>query len=109
MAEYVEVVIKIPKEEYEEIINSEDCGLHRLTRAIANGTLLPKGHGRLIDADMVLAETDELKKSPWYNENINGSYVVRKDAVSVVEDLCVKKAPTIIEADKESEGAALDG
>ena len=48
------LVIKMPKEEYETIVNSEDCGLHTLTRAVAHGTILPKGHGRLIDADKAI-------------------------------------------------------
>lgn len=26
----IELVVKIPKEEYEMIVNSEDCGLHTL-------------------------------------------------------------------------------
>ena len=43
------IVIDIPEELYEEIISRDDCGLHELTRAIANGTPLPKGHGDLVD------------------------------------------------------------
>ena len=77
-----EIVIKLPEEEYEEIINSEDCGLHTLTRAIANGTPLPKGHGRLIDADAI-----------WdlYHDNDYDFYEALDDA------------PTIIEAEKGEE------
>ena len=52
----IELVMKIPKEEYEMIVNSEDCGLHTLTRAIARGTMLPKGHGRIADVDKMLDE-----------------------------------------------------
>lgn len=33
----MKIVIDIPKEEYEEILSSEDCGLHTLTKAVANG------------------------------------------------------------------------
>lgn len=47
----MKMVIDIPEEEYEEIISSEDCGLHTLTRAVANGTPLPPKYGRLVDAD----------------------------------------------------------
>ena len=36
----IELVIKIPKAEYELIVNDEACGLNVLTRAIANGTSL---------------------------------------------------------------------
>ena len=96
----IELVIKIPEEEYEMIVNSEDCGLHTLTRAIARGAILPKGHGRLIDADRFLKDNEAytgwiLNSSDWGGEN------AYKDAL---EDL-VNEAPTIIEADKaESEG-----
>ena len=37
----MQIVIDIPEEEYEVIVNSEDCGLHTLTRAIAKGTPIP--------------------------------------------------------------------
>lgn len=51
-------------------------------KAIANGTVLPKGHGRLIDTDAI-----------WgiYHSNDYDFYEALDDA------------PTIIEADKESE------
>ena len=34
----MQIIIDIPEEEYEVIVNSEDCGLHTLTRVIAKGT-----------------------------------------------------------------------
>lgn len=71
----MKIVIDIPEEEYEEIISSEDCGLHTLTRAVANGTPLPKGHGRLIDGDAL------------------------KDQMKIGYKI-VENAPTVIEADK---------
>ena len=52
----MKLVIDIPKEEYDEILSSEDCGLHTLTRAVANGTPLPKGHGRLVDMSEVIVK-----------------------------------------------------
>ena len=76
----IELVVKIPKEEYEMIVNSEDCGLHILTRAIAHGVVLPKDHGRLIDADALIFNAD------YYEPLIS-----KRD---------VDFAPTIIEADK---------
>lgn len=83
--ETVELVIKIPDEEYRKISNSnpsyaDDFSIYY---AIKNGTLLPKGHGRLIDADAlenyIKEDADE-----W-----------DKYALAYVED-----TPTIIEADK---------
>ena len=80
----IEVVIKIPEEEYEMIVNSEDCGLHTLTRAIARGTILPKGHGRIGDLDALRCENTDFDT---YND-----YCTMFDEIEAAE--------TIIEADK---------
>lgn len=50
------VVIKVPEEHYKLICaNKEDAIVaHDICRRIANGTPLPKGHGRLIDADTLI-------------------------------------------------------
>lgn len=48
---------------------------------------------RLIDADELLKGIAELKQSPWY-ENFSGRFF-RKEAVEIIEDLCIKKAPTV--------------
>ena len=55
---------------------------------------------RLIDADDLLKEIEELKKSPWFNNGrggcvLHGLYLERKEAVEMVEDICIKQAPTI--------------
>lgn len=61
-----------------------------MKNALMKGTPLPKGHGRLIDADA-------LKKIIQENDVLNMTgFNVR---------LCdINNTPTIIEADKESEG-----
>ena len=86
----MQIVIDIPEEEYEVIVNSEDCGLHTLTRAIANGIPLPKGHGRLIDADKI---NDSDIKAVKRNGKI---YVELSDLQNLIDN-----APTVLEADKE--------
>lgn len=58
--------------------------LYALLKAIRNGTPLPKGHGRLIDADALLLNPDNLK-----------------DMVFRRETICF--APTIIEAERGEE------
>ena len=83
----IELVIKIPKEEYEMIVDSEDCGLHTLTRAVAHGTILPKGHGRIGDLDALRCENVDFDT---YND-----YCTMFDEIEAAE--------TIIEADKEVE------
>lgn len=86
----IKLVIKIPEEEYGLIVNDEACGLNVLTRAIAKGTPLPKGHGILIDANALT-----IKLKAW-DINTNGipNYAWK----------CIREMPTIIEADNgESE------
>lgn len=51
MSDYIELVIKIPKEDYIKISNNnpsyaDDFNLYY---AVKNGTTLPKGHGDLVD------------------------------------------------------------
>ena len=63
-----------------------------VTNAIKNGTPLPKGHGRLIDADDLT----------WARHTVD-KYGYEEDTVVSWDDIV--DAPTIIEADKsESEG-----
>ena len=95
----MKIVIDIPEEEYEEIVSSEYCGLHTLTRAIARGTPLPKGHGRLIDADMLKHKISEWLKPAKPDEAI----MVALDDIGVSTMLEIEDAPTIIEADNGGE------
>lgn len=78
----IEIVIKIPEEDYLTFSElSEKEKVNELTyyeRIIANGTPLPKGHGRLKDTDKF---------------NYNSDNYITKHGV--------ESAPTIIEADKE--------
>lgn len=50
---------------------------------------------RLIDADFTKKGIDELKQSPWYYDENRVKFVIRKNAVEMVERLCIDKAPTI--------------
>ena len=67
--------------------------------AIRNGTLLPKGHGRLIDADALGTSIENRyadMELDGYDPLALGTYA------DMVDDL-VETAPTIIDADKEAE------
>ena len=92
----IELVIKIPEETYNaiksDLYNTFPAEMKKWgLEAIRNGTPLPKGHGRLIDAD-ILEECKEVMNTIM-NEC---KYAVRIDEV--------RNVPTIIEADKaESE------
>ena len=47
-----------------------------------------------IEREAVLKEVEELKKSPWYNDDFGfGTKQARHDGVTCVVDLCIKQAP----------------
>lgn len=88
----MKLIIEIPEVYYEAlrktdvIISGQRSGktlMSVIFDAVANGIPLPKGHGRLIDANDL-----------WF-EDI--------DDISCVTQRNVENAPTIIEADTESE------
>ena len=77
----MQIVIDIPEKDYKfikEQVDKRDYPDMSTGKAIANGTPLPKKHGRLIDADKLLEEY--------------GKYDI---------GFAVDGQPTIIEADKE--------
>ena len=86
----MQIVIEFPKEVWERYINLALDGeaLSYWGNLIANGIPLPKGHGRLIDADVVI---DNLFNSSLYDDDYYYGIAWSK----------VKNTPTIIEADKE--------
>lgn len=82
----MQIVIEIAEKTYNEICK---YGLYlspnsykNLEQALKNGTPLPKGHGRLIDGDALIH---------WHRFESKSDYDIAN-------------APTIIEADTESEG-----
>ena len=89
----MKLIIDIPDILMKYIVNGKDLSEEQndeMALAIANGTPLPKGHGRLIDADALDLEKEVSMADDW------------KTAHEIAN--CVKYAPTIIEADKaESE------
>lgn len=83
----MQIVIDISDIKYQWIKENPLTYDNEYCEAIRNGTPLPKGHGRLIDADDIFL-IDEQFYTP-------SDYCVAEGAVN--------DAPTIIEADKESE------
>ena len=83
----MQIVIDIPDKDYNKLMNNKFYGIdgcldslvYRLVGNVYEGTPLPKGHGRLIDAD-------ELES------RMKIGYCIVRDA------------PTIIEADKAEGG-----
>ena len=82
----MKLVIDIHKKDYQSILNSGQVP-YGVVCAIMNGIPLPKGHGRLIDADYLREDFKTSKKI---------SFAERMDISCIVDH-----APTIIEADKE--------
>ena len=86
--ENIELVIKIPKEKYNQIINSYKGSKVRpkdYEIAIINGTPLPKGHGRIVDIGL-------------YEEKV----IASRKYCGVNRLIEVAELDTIIEADTES-------
>ena len=92
----MKLIIEIDDEIYNKIVNINEYSfvtltmeqLKRLDDAIRNGIPLPKGHGRLIDADAL-----EFEKCTLETESDVSFYMIDKEDV--------ENAPTIIEAEKE--------
>ena len=83
----MKVVIDIPEEVYKDLKNKY-AGITDgfvVSEAVANGTPLPKGHGRLIDADDYIDNNDE---GGWLEY--------------ITIDEFNKITPTIIDADRET-------
>ena len=90
----MKLIIDISEEEYKEVLEDTYSGTpyeNKIFTIIANGTPLPKGHGRLIDADALYGDfidgTEGYDCQTWNRIEIG----------DIIED-----APTIIEADSES-------
>lgn len=90
----IELVIKIDEEQYEFIkesittyyeVKDYHALMYDICERIKNGIPLPKGHGRLKDTDELLRKHPDFDAYPFPSTTIDN-------------------APTIIEADKESEG-----
>lgn len=92
-----EIVIKIPDKLYKSICDM-DGGICRTTvlTAIAYGTVLPKGHGDLIDRSKIYkaipAEEDNctgmgmtLEEMDAYNEGIDAMYRLVKGVKPIIE------------------------
>lgn len=81
----MQIVINIPDEKYERLVYLSDVDLKKY---IKKGTPLPKGHGRLIDAD----KTKDVMMDVMCGTGYQG------DAMCVVEsEYC---SPTVVEAHK---------
>ena len=92
---------------YREFRDINDCVT--TIKALENAIPLPKGHGRLIDADAFIAFMEDVTERQRYKELLIDERITVDDVIkAVIESLQNKglaegNSPTIIEADKESE------
>lgn len=93
----MQIVINISEESYKNIkkqVDKMDYPDMQIGRAIADGIPLPKGHGRLIDADKLDARLNfVLNNTGGYKNTPIGTGIV----IAMAENLDAKP---IIEADK---------
>ncbi len=55
----MQIIINIPKETYIHLLNGGSIGASlMIENALKNGTPLPKGHGKIVDANRVLENGD---------------------------------------------------
>ena len=112
----MEIVIKIPnfewlknEEEFKTAVKEYEQGTRfdkEIRNALINGTPLPKGHGRLIDADKTLATAWRnfyAHEDEWEQKDPNYLPIGRGYDQNGFEccQQTIVNAPTIIEADKE--------
>lgn len=111
----MQIVIDIDEDDFKIIkhnveVNHPLCPLSEevVVTKIANGTPLPKGHGRLIDADALIKnETEQVCKYCDRRKNGKKQFVYeigeapcRACAIGDMLDF-IEEAPTIIEAESE--------
>ena len=93
----MKMIIDISEKDYRNFVLQNDNGIleetipsHRAKIAIANGQILPKGHGRLIDAD-ALAKQIEVYKKNWdanHNEYESGRVVnIKRTTLKKISDV----------------------
>ena len=97
----MKIVIDIPEEDYLKLIKTDENGEKEIPLGLLLSlwdsvkykcTPLPKGHGRLIDADSLIKAIEEKAKRLSNADTINGLC----GAVALIFDV-----PTIIEAESE--------
>lgn len=86
----MQVVIDIPLKIYENALKGV-FEIDTIRQAVITGTPLPKGHGRLIDANDIKTVYEKWRE--YFD----------KDVKKLLYDLIDKYVSTVVEADKESE------
>lgn len=107
----VELVIKISEEMYKWVndVNKffDDYGINDFIDLVKNGIPVPRGHGRLIDADAFITMMEDASKRQNYKELLIDNYLTVDDVFkAIIESLQNKglaegDAPTVVEVESE--------
>lgn len=108
------ILVDIPDDLYNEIkqtqmfisgMRSGKTLLYTLMSSVANGAQIPKGCGRLIDADKIVPIALEDKSIVLEDTDLLSEHKRELSIRYLFSDICklVEKQPTIIEADKEGD------
>lgn len=89
----MKLIIDIPEDLYRFILQHGIKDTHEIDEVIANGTPLPKGHGRLVDENSVIAQL------VWREHLL-------ADNVKCGEVTKIFDSAVVIEADKENDNEA---
>lgn len=104
----MKIVVEVSEKDYLNFMLQYDSGVldektpsHRAKIAIANGQILPKGHGRLIDADKLIKDNGLDNATKYGNktkEELDFSYdtMMMYEIFDLIDD-----AEVVVEADKE--------
>lgn len=84
----MQILINISEDDYRKVQDGR-ASVAMMLNAIRNGTPLPKGHGRLIDADALKMDA-----------RVCGDRYLSKTSLFVANKV-IEQADTIIESDKE--------
>ena len=91
----MQIVIDIPERTYEQLKFLREQGFDGfetiIDKAVANGTPLPKGHGRVIDYGYVVDAIDDWINAEEYNYTNATDYLRNR----------IRNVPTIIDAESE--------
>lgn len=97
----IEIVIKL-----DEDVKNRLCfgvtytqDIQKLCEALNNGTILPKGHGKLKDVDKLTLDVFECEEENWMWTNITKSGYSKEQ---------VESLETVLEADKSIEEVTED-
>ena len=85
----MQIVIDLSDEMYQAVKDGTWCGNELWYSALKNGTPLPKGHGKLIDSNILKRHIDKLPCLP--DGNFAGNHSALKALINM--------QPTIIKAD----------